>query len=80
MTRIAGYNFIYDNAFDWVLIYHANKSILVKPGDPNYILNGQVFEIPAKVFEHRAGRYVAGKDYLIVHGKAPQAGTLEALN
>ena len=59
--RIAGYDFIYDNPWQWRKIYEANKEKLPEPGNPDWIEPGIVLEIPSISGEERAGMYDPNK-------------------
>ncbi len=59
--RIAGYDFVYDNAAGWKPIYEANRSKLPEPGNPDLILPGMVLDIPSRPGETRSGVWVDGE-------------------
>ncbi len=59
--RIAGYDFIYDNAAGWRPLYEANRNKLPEPGNPDLILPGMVLDIPSRPGETRSGVWVDGE-------------------
>ena len=79
LSRISGYNFVYDDIKQWNEIYQLNKDSMVNPANPNLIEPDQLLEIPTKMLELRDGEYVVNKEYLIVKGRATEAPILEPL-
>ncbi|HET7838991.1 MAG TPA: hypothetical protein VFL04_04485 [Rectinemataceae bacterium] len=63
LWRIAGYPFIYNDPYQWTVLYEANKKILRDPSDPNLILPGQVLRIPSIGGEVRQGAYDPSANY-----------------
>jgi len=55
--RIAQYDFIYGDKYEWRPIYELNKQKLVDPSNPHLIHPNQVFEIPSRAGESRRGIY-----------------------
>jgi nucleoid-associated protein YgaU len=55
--RIAEYDFIYGDPFEWERIYEANKSKLNDQDNPGLIEPGMVFEIPSLEGERREGTW-----------------------
>ncbi|MFO8064900.1 MAG: LysM peptidoglycan-binding domain-containing protein [Spirochaetota bacterium] len=55
--RIAEYEFIYDDPWEWRRIYEANKDKLPDPDNPDLILPGTRLRIPSMEGEQRSGTY-----------------------
>lgn len=64
LWRIANMSFIYNDPYQWRLIYNANRNILVDPDNPDLILPGQVLTIPSFRGEKREGLYDTNKEYI----------------
>ena len=61
--NISGRKYVYNNPLLWENLYHANKSKMPRPNDPNLILPGMKMEIPSIAGELREGTYSPNKDY-----------------
>ncbi|MDR3300947.1 MAG: LysM peptidoglycan-binding domain-containing protein [Spirochaetaceae bacterium] len=61
--NIAGRNWVYNNPLKWPLLYHANKSKLSDPNNPNLIEPGLVLDIPPLNGEKREGMWDSGRAY-----------------
>lgn len=79
LSRISGYNFVYNDIYQWTGIYELNKDLMVNPKNPNLIEPNQLLEIPEKMLELRDGEYLVNQEYLIVKGRAAKAPILEPL-
>ena len=55
LWNIAGKPEIYDDPFQWPVLYRANRSILPKPDDPDLIEPGMILDIPSLKGETRSG-------------------------
>ncbi len=55
--RIAEYEFVYDDPWEWPRLYERNKEVLRDPDNPHLIHPGQVFEIPERDGEVREGQW-----------------------
>jgi nucleoid-associated protein YgaU len=55
LWRIAGFNFVYGDPFQWRRLYEANKDSFPDPENPNLIVPGQVLKIPSIQGEARSG-------------------------
>ncbi len=55
--RIAEYEFVYDDPWEWPRLYERNKDILRDPDNPHLIHPGQRFEIPEREGEVREGEW-----------------------
>ena len=55
--RIAGYDFIYDNPWEWRRIYEANRDKIPDPNNPDLIEPGTVLTIPSLRGETRSGTW-----------------------
>lgn len=55
--RIAEYEFIYDNPWEWQRIYEANRDMLQDPDNPDLIQPGMRFRIPSLDGETRSGTW-----------------------
>lgn len=53
--RIAEYDFVYGDGFEWRRLYEANKDLLQDPDNPRLIQPGQRFRIPEREGETRRG-------------------------
>lgn len=54
-NKIAGYDFVYGDRFEWRRLYEANRHLLQDPDNPHLIQPGMRFEIPSIRGEERAG-------------------------
>ena len=61
LWNISGYEFIYDNPWEWRTIYNANKDIMPERDNPNLIHPGMVLDIPSLEGEERGGNWVDGE-------------------
>lgn len=66
---IAEYPFIYNDPWQWRVIYEANKSLIPQPDNPDWIEPGLVFTIPSLRGEKREGTY----DPKVVYPTMPAA-------
>jgi nucleoid-associated protein YgaU len=55
--RIAGYDFVYDNPWEWRRIYEANRDKIPDPDNPDLIEPGTVLRIPSIRGETRSGTW-----------------------
>jgi len=55
--RIAGYEFVYDNPWEWRRIYEANRDKIPEPDNPDLIEPGTVLFIPSIDGETRQGTW-----------------------
>ena len=55
LWRIAGFDYIYGDPFQWKAIYDANKDSFPRPDDPNLIHPGMILKIPSIKGESRSG-------------------------
>lgn len=55
--RIAEYDFIYGDPWQWRELYEANRDKIPDPNNPDLILPGMIVEIPAIDGEERAGTW-----------------------
>lgn len=55
--RIAEYEFVYDDPWEWPRLYERNRHMLRNPDNPHLIHPGQRFEIPARDGEVREGEW-----------------------
>ncbi len=62
-SKIAAYEFIYNDTWKWKVLYEANKNKIVDPDNPHLIHPGQVFIIPSIRGEKREGYYHPDKKY-----------------
>lgn len=60
--RIAEYEFIYDNPWEWRRIYEANRDKIPNPENPDLILPGTVLYIPSLDGETRQGTWQPPED------------------
>ena len=58
LWNIAGYEFIYDDPWEWRTIYNANKDMMPERENPDLILPGMVLFIPSIDGEERSGTWV----------------------
>jgi nucleoid-associated protein YgaU len=56
LWKIAGYDFVYGNSFEWNRLYQFNRDGFRDPGNPNLIYPGQILKIPSISGESRSGR------------------------
>ncbi|MDR2468249.1 MAG: LysM peptidoglycan-binding domain-containing protein [Spirochaetaceae bacterium] len=63
LWNIAGRPWVYNNSWQWPLLYRANKSKLVDPNNPNVIEPGTILDIPSIRGEVRQGMWDSGKKY-----------------
>ncbi len=64
LWRIAARDFVYADGKKWIVLYEANRNNLVKPGNPDLILPGQVIRIPSLWGEYREGAWDPLKTYI----------------
>lgn len=55
--RIASYDFVYGDGFQWRRLYEANKDVIQDPDNPRLIQPGQRFRIPEREGETRRGEW-----------------------
>ncbi|QQO08629.1 LysM peptidoglycan-binding domain-containing protein [Breznakiella homolactica] len=55
LWRIAEYDFVYGNPYEWPRLYEANKDAFPDPADPDLILPDMVLKIPSIKGEARSG-------------------------
>ncbi|MFO7849601.1 MAG: hypothetical protein R6V67_06550, partial [Spirochaetia bacterium] len=55
--RIAEYDFVYDDPWEWKKLYEANKDKIPEPDNPSLIEPGIVLEIPSIEGEERSGTW-----------------------
>jgi len=60
LWNIAGYDFIYDNPWEWRRLYEANKDILEDRNNPDLIQPGMKLAIPPLDGEARSGTWENG--------------------
>jgi len=63
LWKIAEYNFIYQDKYQWQIIYDKNKNVLSDPENPHLIHPGDLLEIPSLKGEKRAKDYDPNKVY-----------------
>lgn len=56
-NKISGYSWVYNDRFEWRILYNANKNVIRDPDNPHLIHPGQVFTIPSLRGEIREGTY-----------------------
>jgi nucleoid-associated protein YgaU len=61
--KIAAYPWVYNDRYQWRVLYEANKDKIRRPNNPHLIHPGQVFEIPSLRGEVREGIYNPDRDY-----------------
>ncbi len=59
--RIAEYEFVYDDPWEWPRLYEANRDILRDPDNPRLIHPGMEFRIPSLRDEERSGIWRDGE-------------------
>ena len=59
--RIAEYEFVYDDPWEWPSLYEANRDMLHDPDNPDLIHPGMRFRIPSIEGENRAGVWRDGE-------------------
>jgi hypothetical protein len=62
-NKIAGYSWVYNDRYQWRILYNANKDVIRDRNNPHLIHPGQVFEIPSLRGEVREGTYDPNQDY-----------------
>jgi len=62
-NKIAGYSWVYNNRYEWRVLYAANKNVIRDPNNPHLIHPGQVFTIPSLRGEIREGTYDPDGEY-----------------
>lgn len=55
LWKIAGFDFVYGDSFQWKRLYEHNKNSFPDPNNPNLIVPGQILEIPSIKGEARSG-------------------------
>jgi nucleoid-associated protein YgaU len=60
--KIAGYHWVYNDVYEWRILYTANRNVIRDPNNPHLIHPGQVFVIPSLRGEIRSGTYDPAKD------------------
>ncbi|MDX9899104.1 MAG: LysM peptidoglycan-binding domain-containing protein [Spirochaetia bacterium] len=63
LWRIAGLPFVYNDPFQWPVLYKANKQSLPNPNNPDLILPGMTLTIPPLANELREGVWVDSNRY-----------------
>jgi hypothetical protein len=63
LWKIAALPFIYNDPYQWAVLYKANKKRLVDMNNPNLILPGMELKIPSLHGEKREGTYDPTKKY-----------------
>lgn len=61
--RIAAKPWVYNDPFQWPVLYNANKAAMPDPSNPNLVLPGMIIVIPSLKGEVREGEYVEGMEY-----------------
>lgn len=61
--KIAAYPWVYNERYQWRVLYEANKDKIRRPNNPHLIHPGQVFEIPSLRGEIREGTYDPNQEY-----------------
>jgi nucleoid-associated protein YgaU len=61
--KIAAYPWVYNDRYQWRVLYEANKDKIRRPNNPHLIHPGQVFEIPSLRGEIREGTYDPNQEY-----------------
>lgn len=59
--RIAEYEFVYDNPWEWPRLYETNRDMLQDPDNPHLIQPGMEFRIPSLDNERREGVWRDGE-------------------
>ena len=62
-NKIAGYSWVYNDRYQWRVLYDANKNVIRHPDNPHLIHPGQVFTIPSLRGEIREGTYDPDREY-----------------
>lgn len=62
-NKIAGYPFVYNDRYQWRILYEANKDKIRFADNPHLIHPEQVFVIPSLKGEKREGTYDPNKEY-----------------
>jgi nucleoid-associated protein YgaU len=62
-NKIAGYSWVYNDRYEWRVLYDANKNVIRDPNNPHLIHPGQVFTIPSLRGEIREGTYDPSERY-----------------
>jgi nucleoid-associated protein YgaU len=62
-NKIAGYSWVYNDRYEWRILYDANKNVIRDPNNPHLIHPGQVFTIPSLRGEVREGTYDPNQEY-----------------
>ena len=63
LNKIAGYPFVYNDRYQWRVLYEANKSKLRRPNNPHLIHPDTLLLIPSLNGEKREGIYDPQKEY-----------------
>lgn len=63
LWKISGFNFVYNNPWQWKVLYIANKKRLIFPDNPDLIHPWRVIVIPSLRGEKREGYYDPKKKY-----------------
>jgi len=63
LWNIAGRPYVYNDPWQWKLLYDANKSKLPEPNNPDLIHPNMVLDIPSIKGESRQGMWDASKNY-----------------
>jgi nucleoid-associated protein YgaU len=61
-NKISGYHWVYNDRYQWRILYNANRNVIRDPNNPHLIHPGQVFVIPSLRGEVRSGTYDPAKD------------------
>lgn len=61
--RIAAKPWVYNDPFQWPVLYAANKAAMVDPANPDLVMPGMIIVIPSLKGEVREGEYVEGAEY-----------------
>jgi nucleoid-associated protein YgaU len=61
--NIAGMPTVYNDPYQWRVLYNANRAKLPQPSNPDLIHPGTVLDIPSIRGEAREGMWVAGRTY-----------------
>lgn len=60
--RIAEYDFVYGDPWQWRVLYEANKDRIPDPDNPDLIEPGMIMEIPSIASEERSGTWEPSAD------------------
>ncbi|MDR2447929.1 MAG: LysM peptidoglycan-binding domain-containing protein [Treponema sp.] len=63
LWNIAAMPWAYNDPFQWMVIYEANKSLLPRPDEPDLVYPGLVLTLPSVKGEIREGMWVEGAEY-----------------